>query len=106
MPAIYNSLDIAVLSPYGEGLPNVVCDAMACGVPCVVTDVGDAAYVVGETGMVVPPLDPDALAEGMRKLLESDLTTLGLKARQRIVENVSLEQLVERTEKALFELCS
>lgn len=106
MPAVYNGLDIAVSSSYGEGLPNVVCEAMASCVPCVVTDVGDSAYVVGDTGIVVPPGDPDALAEGIRKLLDSDLTSLGLKARQRIVDNFSMEQLVERTEKALVELCA
>ncbi len=106
MPAVYNSMDIAVSSSYGEGLPNVVCEAMASGLPCVVTDVGDSAYVVGDTGIVVPPGDPDALAAGIRKLLDSDLTAMGLKARQRIVENFSMEQLVERTEKALRELCS
>ena len=61
--------------------------------------------MVGDTGIVVPPSDPDALAEGMRKLLDSDLTSLGLKARQRVVENFNVELLVSRTEDALKRLC-
>lgn len=106
MPAVYNAMDIIVSSSaYGEGFPNVIGEAMACGVPCVVTDVGDSAYVVGDTGIVVSPRDPDALAGGMKNLLDSDLTALGLKARQRVVENFNLEQLVNKTEEELKRLC-
>src|SRR5262249_3041913 len=63
MPAIYNALDVMVSSSaYGEGLPNVVAEAMACGVPCVVTDSGDSGWVVGDLGRVVPPSNVEALA--------------------------------------------
>ncbi len=106
MPAVYNAMEILVSSSaYGEGFPNVIGEAMACGVPCVVTDVGDSAYVVGDTGIVVPPCDPDALAEGIRKLLDVELSVLGLKARQRVVENFNLDHLVSRTENVLIGLC-
>jgi glycosyltransferase involved in cell wall biosynthesis len=103
MPAVYNALDIATSSSsFGEGLPNVVGEAMACGVPCVVTDVGDSAWVVGETGVVVPPKDPEALAAGWKVSLARDESEMALKARLRIEENLSLGPLVEQTEKRIW----
>lgn len=104
MPAIYNALDVMVSSSaYGEGLPNVVAEAMACGVPCAVTDSGDSAWVVGDLGRVVPPGDAAALARATIALLDAvangdvDRTAL----RQRIVREFSLARLVDQTEAAL-----
>jgi glycosyltransferase involved in cell wall biosynthesis len=77
---------------------------MACGVPCVATDVGDAREILGDGTAVVPPGDPEALAAGIMALLErlrSERASLGARLRQRIAENFSVETLVERTKVAL-----
>ncbi len=105
VPRLMAAADLAVLSSaWGEGFPNVVGEAMACGTPCVVTDIGDAAKVVGDCGLVVPPRDPDALAMALGQLLsEHDLRKiLGNKARQRIQELFSIEK-VARTYLDLYE---
>jgi glycosyltransferase involved in cell wall biosynthesis len=102
MPKVYNALNIASSSSsYGEGFANVIGEAMACGVPCVVTDVGDSAWIVGDTGIVVPPKNPEALAAGWNSLLNlavTDQVALAEKARKTIVENFSLRNLVQKTE--------
>lgn len=98
MPAVLNALDIAGLCSDSEGFPNVVGEAMACGVSCVATDVGDTRYLIAETGYVVPPRDERALADAWRKLLDADeRLRLGKAARERMVENFSLERLADRT---------
>jgi glycosyltransferase involved in cell wall biosynthesis len=103
VPRLMAALDIGSIASSAEAFPNVIGEAMACGVPCVVTDVGDLAVIVGETGVVVPPKDPQALADGWRRLLldmsQEDRMRLGLAARQRIVENYSLEKIVEQYER-------
>jgi glycosyltransferase involved in cell wall biosynthesis len=91
-------LDIACSSSsYGEGFPNVVGEAMACGVPCVVTDVGDSALIVGDTGIVVPPRNPVAMAKACGKMIEDGLQgrqKLGERARERVIDNFSLDKIV------------
>ena len=97
VPRLYAALDVAVSSSSSEGFPNVVGEAMACGVPCVVTDVGDSAAIVADTGVVVPPRDPEALAGGMLKVLSLDggeRRGFGERARRRIGEHYSLESVV------------
>lgn len=97
MSAVYNAFDLLVLSSYGEGFPNVVAEAMACGVPCVVTDVGDARRIVGDCGVVVPPRDSTALAEGLLRLLllsAAERQAIGRRARQRIQDKFSLVQML------------
>jgi glycosyltransferase involved in cell wall biosynthesis len=101
VPRIMNALDLHVLpSAYGEAFPNVVAEAMACGTPCVVTDVGDAAYIVGDVGWVVPPQDPIALAQAIstaiHELNTEDGEKRGYLSRLRIEENFSIEQMIGR----------
>lgn len=101
------AFDIVASSSMGEGFPNVLGEAMACGVPCVATNVGDSALIVGETGIIVPPKDPQALAAGWRKILtmsRAEREKLGLLARQRIEENFSLTAVVKRYENLYSEL--
>lgn len=107
MADVYNALDIAVCSSVSEGFPNVVAEAMACGVPCVVTDVGDSGRIVGDTGLVVPPRDPGTLAHGWRAMLDqlsAEGEALGAAARAQIVNKFSIEALVSRNEEAFARL--
>jgi glycosyltransferase involved in cell wall biosynthesis len=102
MTAVYNALDVFCSSSrYGEGFPNVIGEAMACGIPCVVTDVGDSAYIVADTGAVVHPNDPEALAEALKKQLDN--LSPSTSGRDRILRNFTVAHLVDRTETALWD---
>lgn len=98
------ALDLATLSSaYGEGFPNVLGEAMACEVPCVATDVGDSAHVVGDAGRIVPARDADALARVWGELLaagDDERKALGQRARRRIVENFSISRVTHAYEGA------
>jgi glycosyltransferase involved in cell wall biosynthesis len=102
MPDLAAALDIAAsASSFGESFPNVIGEAMACGVPCVVTDIGNSAAIVGETGLVVPPRDPPALAAACLNLLGMGAEAramMGAAARRRILKNFSLDQVVRQYE--------
>jgi glycosyltransferase involved in cell wall biosynthesis len=102
MPCLTAALDIACsASAYGEAFPLVVGEAMACGVPCVVTDVGDSGWIVSNTGRVVPPRDPQALAKSWKELIQLTLEerqALGKMAQTRIIEHFSLESVVKKYE--------
>lgn len=105
MPVVYNALDIYVsASAYGEGFSNALGEAMACGIPCIVTDVGDSAWIVGDTGAIVPPRNPQALADAMKQLIEKieDLNQEFI--RQRILNQFSVSELTKKTEAVFFQL--
>jgi glycosyltransferase involved in cell wall biosynthesis len=76
---------------------------MACGVPCVVTDTGDSALIVGETGLVVEPRNPSALYAAIISLMLKDPEGRGRRARTRILENFSVERMAAETERAIRE---
>jgi len=95
---IFAGLDVLTLNSRREGFPNVLGEAMACAVPCVTTDVGDAALIVGDTGIVVKPGDPAALADAWRTLLDMDEEArrdLGRRARERVIAHYALDRIVD-----------
>jgi glycosyltransferase involved in cell wall biosynthesis len=105
MPEMYAALDIVCLSSaFGEGFPNVLGEAMAAGVPCVATDVGDAAEIIGDTGEVVSSGDSTALADGLERMihrLRAEPDVVRGAARRRIVTHYGRERLIDRTERVL-----
>jgi glycosyltransferase involved in cell wall biosynthesis len=102
-------LDVGCLSSRSEGFPNVVGELMACGVPCVVTDVGDAARVVGDAGVVVPAGDPEALARGALSLLRLDperQLARSAASRNRIVSRYSVAAMIASYDRLYKEMLS
>ena len=101
MSRITAALDIASSSSSSEAFPNVIGEAMSCGVPCVVTDVGDSAWLVGDTGLAVPARDSDALAGAWTKLCAGGASrrrALGASARERIAAHFSMATVAARYE--------
>jgi glycosyltransferase involved in cell wall biosynthesis len=99
IPQCMAAMDVFVLPSLTEGFPNVVGEAMAVGVPCAVTDVGDSALLVGDTGEITPPKNAAALAAAICRLLAmpaSDRRSLGGRARLRIDSEFSMERVCER----------
>jgi len=98
IPELTAALDVATCSSTGEGFPNTVGEAMACGVPLVVTDVGDCAILLGDAGAVVPPGQPRAFADALVRLLRlepDERADLGQRARRRIEECYAIERIAE-----------
>lgn len=106
VPRLTAALDIATSSSLGESFCNAIGEAMACGVPCVVTDVGDSAWLVGNTGRVVPPMNPEALAGAWRELVEDPNARreLGLAARHRVQDYFDLPLIVRQYERLYEEI--
>ena len=106
IPSAYTGLDISCNSSKTEGTSNSIAEAMACGVPCVVTDVGDSRHIVGDCGVVVAPGNPDALAEGFSRMAQllREQPEIRARARERIQLEFGVNLLVERTSEALLSL--
>jgi glycosyltransferase involved in cell wall biosynthesis len=102
VPKLLPGIDVyALSSAWGEAFPLAVAEAMACGVPAIVTDIGDCAWLVGETGTAVPPGNRNALAGALAEVLKlpkEDRKHLGMQARKRVMENFSLERYVSEHE--------
>jgi glycosyltransferase involved in cell wall biosynthesis len=101
LPRLTAALDISCLSSWTESFPNVVVEAMACAVPCVVTDAGDTRLIVGDTGRVVPSCTPQALAEAMAALIAmeaAERAALGQKARERVLAQFTMQETVSAYE--------
>ncbi len=106
IPLVMNGIDINVLSSaFGEGFPNVIAEAMACGTPCVATDVGDSAFIVGNTGWIIPPSNPQALANAILRAVEEKQTkkqtwsARKVACRNRIKEHFGIETFIRNYHK-------
>lgn len=110
MQAVYPAFTITALSSaYGEGFPLTLGEAMACGVPCAATDVGDSAEIVGDTGAVVAPRQAGDLADAWERLLrlpEGEFSELKERARARVESLFSLSECVRRYEGIYNELAA
>ena len=105
MAEVYNACDLVCLPSFGEGFPNVVAEAMACGVRCVVSEVGDSASIVEDPALVVPPADPERLAVALKAALDrprSDDTRAAL--HRRIEERFGIARFLDATESGLKSL--
>ncbi|GMV51492.1 MAG: D-inositol-3-phosphate glycosyltransferase [Nitrospirae bacterium] len=100
---VYSALDLLVNCSYGEGFSNVIGEAMACGIPCIATDVGDSGVVLGSLGEVVEPKNVESLVQGIERLLRRRPAPAQI--RQRIIDHFSLDALVLNTERELLALC-
>ena len=102
IPSIMNGIDLFILSSESEAFPNVLNEAMACGTPCVSTDVGDASIILGDTGWIVPSKDSESLYSSVIKAAQEKESShrswsqRSASCRQRIVQKFSLENMVKK----------
>jgi glycosyltransferase involved in cell wall biosynthesis len=104
MPRLLPALDLLVSSSRSEALSLIIAEAMACEVPCVVTDVGDSALIVGETGLVVSAGDPPEMAAAIQSSRARRLDELGKLARKRVESLYNLDLVTARYWKTYAEM--
>jgi glycosyltransferase involved in cell wall biosynthesis len=98
MPKVYAAFDALLnSSAFGEGFSNVIGEAMACGLHCVGTEVGDTAMLIGDTGYTVPPKQPELLAEAMQRLIQNAPGS----PRQRVEQHFTIPRMIATTAEAL-----
>ena len=105
---VYNACNLFVLnSAWGEGFPNVIGEALACEIPVVATDIGDCREVVDRFGRIVPPSQPDKLANAIHEFLRLEpqtLTELGAQARRSIQQRFALPSIARGYEEVYYQL--
>lgn len=109
VPGLMAALDIAVsASRFGEGFPNVLIEAMATGISCIATDVGDSARILGEAGVVVPQQDEPALSNAIARLASDPMerSRLGTAAQRRVAELFALDLVVQRYDEFYLNLAT
>jgi len=99
---LYSGFDVSVSASFGEGFSNTIAEAMSCSLPCVVTDVGDSALIVDTFGIVVESKSVESLYDGLVEMINKEYKVLGKESRMRIVENFSIQKMVENTEKEII----
>lgn len=99
MSTFYQSIDAFLMTSITEGFPNVLVEAMASGLPCISTDVGDAKYIVQDLGAIVPPRNPQALADAILQYAQksqAEKQALKQATRERVEQNFSIEKVSEQ----------
>lgn len=96
---IMASLDIFLLTSYGEGFPNALCEAMAAAVPCIATDVGDCRKIIGDAGFSIQAKNPRQISDAIIRLAKTApqlRKKLGKKARQKIIAQYDIDTVAHR----------
>ncbi len=109
VPGVLSALDVLVSSSRAEGFPQVLGEAMLCGVPCAATDCGDSRDIVGAMGRIVPARDPGALAGAVLELLAltpPERAALGSAARRRIAASYDIRVVAQRYSALYAEVCA
>jgi len=107
MRGFYSACDAITLTSYSESFPNGIAEAMACELPPVSTDVGDCRWIVGDAGIIVPPKEPEALAQAWLQLASETKekhVLRGEKSRQRILDNFSQDTMIAESERVLLKI--